>query len=86
MVVQIEAKTVTRVCKQYTIITVNGQLPGPTLYVNDGDTVVVTVVNNAQYNATIHWYVSVTLLNIFENSTSVFVIDRFVDKDYKARA
>ena len=65
MVVQIEHKTVTRVCKHYTIITVNGQLPGPTLYVDDGDTVVVTVVNNAQYNATIHWCVSLTLLNIF---------------------
>jgi len=49
-------KTVTRLCEQHTIITVNGQLPGPTLYVYNGDTVVVTVYNNAQYNATVHWH------------------------------
>eukprot|EP00253_Pinus_taeda_P027556 PITA_27556 len=52
----IAPKNVTRLCNQYTVIVVNGQLPGPTLYVHKGDTVIVKVINNAQYNATIHWH------------------------------
>jgi laccase len=36
-------------------ITVNGQFPGPTLEVNNGDTLVVKVTNKARYNVTIHW-------------------------------
>eukprot|EP00253_Pinus_taeda_P036153 PITA_36153 len=52
----IEAKTVTRLCKENTIITVNGQLPGPTIYVHDGDTVIVETYNKAEYNATLHWH------------------------------
>ncbi|KAK6145560.1 hypothetical protein DH2020_022380 [Rehmannia glutinosa] len=30
--------------------------PGPTLEVNNGDTLVVNVVNRARYNVTIHWH------------------------------
>lgn len=41
----------------HNIITVNGQFPGPTLHVRNGDTLMVKVYNNAQYNATIHWCV-----------------------------
>lgn len=68
MPVQIEAKTVTRLCNENTIITVNGQLPGPTIYVHDGDTVIVETYNKAEYNATLHWYiVSATLIIKFQN-------------------
>jgi laccase len=52
----IEPKTISRLCGQQTIVAVNGQLPGPTLYVQNGDTVVVTAINRAQYNATLHWH------------------------------
>lgn len=52
----IEAKPVTRLCKTHDIIIVNGQFPGPTLHVRNGDTLVVKVYNRAQYNATIHWH------------------------------
>lgn len=31
--------------------------PGPTLEVNNGDTLVVKVTNKARYNVTIHWYI-----------------------------
>jgi len=34
---------------------VNGQLPGPTIDVFEGDEVVVDVVNASPYNLTIHW-------------------------------
>lgn len=52
----IQETPVKRLCKTHNIITVNGQFPGPTLEVRDGDTVVVKVVNKAQYNITIHWH------------------------------
>ncbi|CAN4087464.1 unnamed protein product [Withania somnifera] len=52
----IQAATVKRLCNTHNVIAVNGQFPGPTLEVNNGDTLVVNVVNRAQYNVTIHWH------------------------------
>ncbi|CAN6705311.1 unnamed protein product [Malus baccata var. baccata] len=52
----IQATPVKRLCKSRNSITVNGQFPGPTLEVNNGDTLVVKVTNRAQYNVTIHWH------------------------------
>ncbi|GMH30546.1 hypothetical protein Nepgr_032389 [Nepenthes gracilis] len=52
----VQATPVKRLCSARQAITVNGQLPGPTLEVNEGDTLVVKVVNQAQYNVTIHWH------------------------------
>ncbi|XP_044509972.1 laccase-15-like [Mangifera indica] len=46
----------TKLCSTKTILTVNGQFPGPTLYVNKGDTIIVDVYNKAHYNITIHWH------------------------------
>ncbi|CAK9135842.1 unnamed protein product [Ilex paraguariensis] len=53
----VQATPVKRLCNTHSTITVNGQYPGPTLEVNDGDTLVVNVVNKAQYNLTVHWTV-----------------------------
>jgi laccase len=55
--IQIQSTSVKRLCGMHNIITVNGQFPGPTLHVRNGDTLMVKVYNNAQYNATIHWCV-----------------------------
>ncbi|XP_057832436.2 laccase-3 [Cryptomeria japonica] len=52
----IRPTNITRLCENYTIVTVNGQLPGPTLYARNGDTLNITVINRAQHNATIHWH------------------------------
>ncbi|KAI4306892.1 hypothetical protein L6164_030132 [Bauhinia variegata] len=52
----IQATPVTRLCKTHRTITVNGQYPGPTLEINNGDTLIVKVTNKAQYNVTIHWH------------------------------
>ncbi|GLJ52121.1 hypothetical protein SUGI_1108570 [Cryptomeria japonica] len=52
----IESTTITKLCHTQNVITVNGQLPGPTLYVNEEDSVIVRVHNRAKYNATIHWH------------------------------
>ncbi|KAL8224671.1 hypothetical protein R6Q57_017228 [Mikania cordata] len=48
--------TVNRLCKNQVITAANGSLPGPTLRVKEGDTVVVHVFNKSPYNLTIHWH------------------------------
>jgi laccase len=46
----------TRLCKETLVTVVNGQLPGPTIEVTDGDSVTVHVVNRSPSNITIHWH------------------------------
>jgi hypothetical protein len=48
----------THMCNEIPVTVVNGQLPGPTIEVTEGDAVIVHVVNKSPYNLTIHWYVS----------------------------
>ncbi|XP_059068974.1 laccase-12-like [Cryptomeria japonica] len=52
----IKETPITRQCQRRNIITVNGQFPGPTLYVHRGDTLIVKTYNTAPHNATIHWH------------------------------
>ncbi|CAA2953602.1 laccase-3-like [Olea europaea subsp. europaea] len=52
----VQATPVKRLCSSNNIITVNGQFPGPTLEVRDGDTLVIKVINSARYNVTLHWH------------------------------
>ena len=54
---QVQMASVTRLCSTKSIVTVNGQYPGPTLFAREGDHVVVRVANHVPYNVTIHWYV-----------------------------
>ncbi|XP_031475696.1 laccase-14-like isoform X1 [Nymphaea colorata] len=46
----------TRLCSSKNILTINGKFPGPTLYVNKGDRLIVNVVNLAPWPLTIHWH------------------------------
>ncbi|XP_027352545.1 laccase-7-like [Abrus precatorius] len=48
--------TIPRLCNNQVITAVNGEFPGPTLHVREGDTVVIHVLNNSPYNVTIHWH------------------------------
>ncbi|GJN28034.1 hypothetical protein PR202_gb16115 [Eleusine coracana subsp. coracana] len=49
--------SVSQLCQPATAITaVNRRLPGPTIHVHEGDTVVVHVNNNSPYNITVHWH------------------------------
>nr|GMD17892.1 laccase-12-like [Ipomoea batatas] len=50
----IQATPVKRLCNTHNTITVNVQFPGPTLEVNNGDTLEIKIINKAQYNVTIH--------------------------------
>ncbi|KAL8093715.1 laccase-12-like [Apium graveolens] len=52
----IQATKVKRLCTTHNTITVNGQFPGPTLEINNGDTLEVKVTNKARYNVTVHWH------------------------------
>nr|CAD1826852.1 unnamed protein product [Ananas comosus var. bracteatus] len=52
----IEETNYTRLCHTKSILTVNGQFPGPTINARNGDTVVVKVYNHAGYNITLHWH------------------------------
>lgn len=53
---QVQNTTITKLCQRRSIITVNGQFPGPTIYAQDGDRVIVRVTNAMQFNLTIHWH------------------------------
>nr|CAB3462820.1 unnamed protein product [Digitaria exilis] len=52
----IRGASVTRLCRQRSIMTVNGQFPGPALEVNEGDSLIVRVINRGGYNVTVHWH------------------------------
>ncbi|KAH6755686.1 laccase 14 [Perilla frutescens var. hirtella] len=53
---QLKDSPYTRLCSNKSILTVNGKFPGPILYVTQGDTLIVDVINRATENVTIHWH------------------------------
>lgn len=53
---QVQETPYSKLCSNKSILTVNGQFPGPTIYVNQGDTLVIDVINNSTENITIHWH------------------------------
>lgn len=53
--------------------------PGPTLEVNNGDTLEVKVHNRARYNITIHWYIlhtSIYFLKPFRENTIMLLFSK----------
>ncbi|XP_021846105.2 laccase-3 [Spinacia oleracea] len=52
----IQPKSERRLCNNQVIMTVNGQFPGPTLEVRNGDTLVIKVTNAGKYNISLHWH------------------------------
>ncbi|KAA8542807.1 hypothetical protein F0562_023959 [Nyssa sinensis] len=52
----VEWKNVSRLCHTKPVLTVNGEFPGPTIAVHEGDNVEVKVTNNVARNTTIHWH------------------------------
>ncbi|XP_044960628.1 putative laccase-9 [Hordeum vulgare subsp. vulgare] len=52
----IKESNYTRLCKEKTVLTVNGQFPGPTIYAHKGDLLIVNVYNQGDKNITIHWH------------------------------
>ncbi|KAK4748230.1 hypothetical protein SAY87_014816 [Trapa incisa] len=62
--------TVRRLCHPRVITAVNGSLPGPTIRVSEGDTLVVHVFNKSPYNLTIHWHGIFQLLSAWADGPS----------------
>ena len=56
MFLQVKMNEFTRLCHKKSIVTVNGKFPGPKIVAREGERVVITVVNNVQYNVSLHWY------------------------------
>uniref|UniRef100_A0A2N9GTP6 Laccase n=1 Tax=Fagus sylvatica TaxID=28930 RepID=A0A2N9GTP6_FAGSY len=52
----IKLQNVTRLCQTKSIVTVNGQFPGPRIIAREGDRLLIKVVNHVQYNITLHWH------------------------------
>ncbi|XP_051136437.1 laccase-1 [Andrographis paniculata] len=52
----IERTNITRLCHTKAVVTVNGEFPGPTIAVREGDAVRVVVTNTLSTNTTIHWH------------------------------
>uniref|UniRef100_A0A0E0BMR1 Plastocyanin-like domain-containing protein n=1 Tax=Oryza glumipatula TaxID=40148 RepID=A0A0E0BMR1_9ORYZ len=52
----IRETTVKRLCKSQSIMTVNGQFPGPTLEIKEGDSLIINLINRGRYNVTLHWH------------------------------
>ncbi|KAK7849769.1 laccase-17 [Quercus suber] len=52
----IKLQNVTRLCHTKSIVTVNGQFPGPRIVAREGDRLLIKVVNHVQNNISIHWH------------------------------
>ncbi|GMY14514.1 laccase-17 [Fagus crenata] len=50
------SQNVTRLCHTRSILTVNGQFPGPRIVAREGDRLLIEVVNHVQTNISIHWH------------------------------
>ncbi|XP_050217380.2 laccase-17-like [Mercurialis annua] len=49
-------QNVTRVCHTKSMVTVNGQFPGPRIVAREGDRLIIHVVNHVKHNISIHWH------------------------------
>jgi laccase len=54
---QIQMTNVMRLYETKSIVTVNGQFPGPKIVAREGNRVIVRVINHVPYNITLHWYI-----------------------------
>ncbi|CAO2143020.1 unnamed protein product [Urochloa humidicola] len=52
----VQEASVSRLCRNRSIMTVNGQFPGPAVEINEGDSLIVRVINRGRYNVTVHWH------------------------------
>ncbi|KAL0379370.1 UNVERIFIED_CONTAM: Laccase-6 [Sesamum angustifolium] len=53
---KVQTKTITKLCNTKDIVTINGMFPGPVVYAQEDDRVIVRLTNLTPYNATIHWH------------------------------
>ncbi|KAH7560940.1 hypothetical protein JRO89_XS10G0143500 [Xanthoceras sorbifolium] len=52
----IKLQNVTRLCHTKSLVSVNGQFPGPRIVAREGDRLLIKVVNHIHNNISIHWH------------------------------
>ncbi|XP_074343273.1 laccase-17-like [Apium graveolens] len=52
----IQLQNVTRLCHTKSIVTVNGEFPGPRIVAREGDRLIIKVTNHVPNNISIHWH------------------------------
>ncbi|KAG8473781.1 hypothetical protein CXB51_035858 [Gossypium anomalum] len=52
----VKLHNVTRLCHTRSIVSVNGQFPGPRIVAREGDQLLIKVVNHVPNNVSIHWH------------------------------
>ncbi|GLJ39445.1 hypothetical protein SUGI_0805640 [Cryptomeria japonica] len=52
----VQYANITRLCHSKSLLTVNGQYPGPNIAITEGDNVVIKVSNHVKSNTTLHWH------------------------------
>ncbi|CDP08653.1 unnamed protein product [Coffea canephora] len=53
---KVQTTKIEKLCNTWDIVTINGMFPGPVIYAQEDDRVIVRVTNETPYNATIHWH------------------------------
>ncbi|XP_062011342.1 laccase-17-like [Rosa rugosa] len=53
---EIKLQNITRLCHTKSVVTVNGQFPGPRIVAREGDNLLIKVVNHVHNNISIHWH------------------------------
>ncbi|KAF2315192.1 hypothetical protein GH714_038388 [Hevea brasiliensis] len=53
---KVHTMTVNKLCNTKEIVAVNNMYPGPVVYAQQGDRIIVKVTNESPYNVTIHWH------------------------------
>ena len=52
---QVQSTRVAKLCTSKDMVTINGMFPGPVVYAQEDDRIIVKVTNETPYNTTIHW-------------------------------
>ncbi|KAK8464950.1 hypothetical protein PHAVU_010G115300 [Phaseolus vulgaris] len=53
---KVQTKRDTKLCNSKDIVTINGMFPGPVVYAQEDDRIIVKVTNRTPFNVTIHWH------------------------------
>ncbi|OIW02298.1 hypothetical protein TanjilG_11192 [Lupinus angustifolius] len=53
---KVQTKTIAKLCSSKDIVTINGMFPGPVVYAQEDDRIIVKDTNKTPFNVTIHWH------------------------------
>ncbi|XP_041011182.1 laccase-6 [Juglans microcarpa x Juglans regia] len=53
---KVQSMRITKLCNTRNIVTVNRLFPGPVIYAQEDDRIIVKITNETPYNTTIHWH------------------------------